>query len=178
MIWLAMLPWRWIGLAAAVLALGVGVWGHGSSHGFKKGDAGRIAVQAVLERERLDATQRMAEAQASARAEEERRDAAQRRISDELATVQAKARADAADAADAAGRLQLRIAALLAAVSRRGGTPDTAAAGAPADDPAGMLADVLGRCIAHARFLAAIADERGAAGRACEQSYDALTTDE
>jgi len=48
------------------------------------------------------------------------------------------------------------------------------AGGAPAVDAAGMLADVLGRCIARVRFLASVADERGTAGELCERSYEAL----
>lgn len=174
--WLSMLPWRWIGAAMAVLAALAGVWSHGSRSGFDRGDAGRIKVQSVLEHERLDAAERMAEATSAARAEESRRAAAQQEVADELAKVQAQARADAAGAAAAADRLRQRVVALVAASGgRSAANPAVAAASAPADDAAGMLAELFGRCVARARFLATVADDRGAAGAACQQSYEALT---
>jgi len=63
-----------------------------------------------------------------------------------------------------------------AAVERaRAQCADSAAAGLreAADDPIGVLADVLGRADARAGVLADIADQRYIAGRACEQLYDA-----
>lgn len=84
------------------------------------------------------------------------------------------ARADAAIADAAAGRLRERVAALINAARRTAADPAPAAAGPPADDTAGVLADVLGRCIARVQLLADVADERGRAGGACERSYDSL----
>lgn len=49
-----------------------------------------------------------------------------------------------------------------------------AAPSAPAGDPIGVLADVLGRADARAGRLAEIAGERGAAGALCEAAYDAM----
>ena len=42
----------------------------------------------------------------------------------------------------------------------------------PADDPIGVLANVLGRADARAGELADVAEQRGIAGRACERAYD------
>lgn len=88
------------------------------------------------------------------------------------ATEQARrARADADRAGDAERRLLARIGAA------GGGSTDPAAAGAsaPAGDASAVPADLLGRCVGDLRRLAAIADERGIAGQACERAYDALT---
>lgn len=48
----------------------------------------------------------------------------------------------------------------------------------PAQDPAGVLADVLASIDARAGRLAEIAGERGIAGAACERSYDSLSKGE
>ncbi|MEX3556616.1 MAG: DUF2514 family protein [Burkholderia gladioli] len=107
----------------------------------------------------------------AARVEEQRRTAAQQEIADEASKQRNVARADAATAASAADGLRRQVAAL---VSRaRHSTP--AAGSAPADDPIGVLADVLGRADERAGELAAYADRARIAGQACERSYDALT---
>lgn len=49
------------------------------------------------------------------------------------------------------------------------------AGGPPAEDPIGMLADVLGRLDRRAGVLAEYADAARIAGQACERSYDSLT---
>ncbi len=46
--------------------------------------------------------------------------------------------------------------------------------GTPAQDPAGVLADVLESVNTRAGILAKIAGERGIAGETCERSYDSL----
>ena len=51
----------------------------------------------------------------------------------------------------------------------------TGTGGAPAQDAAGVLADVLASIDERAGILAKIADERGIAGATCERSYDSLT---
>lgn len=141
-----------------------------------------IGLRATLSDERASRAQekeRAAEAARAAearyRAEEERRIAAQQEIVDAAEKRAAQARADAAVADAAAGRLRDRVAALVAAARQAASNPSIAASGPPATDPAGMLGDVLDRCIGRVRLLAEIADRRGIAGAACERSYDALT---
>lgn len=55
-----------------------------------------------------------------------------------------------------------------------GGGATTGTGGTPAQDPAGVLADVLASIDARAGRLAEIAGERGIAGATCERSYDSL----
>lgn len=109
------------------------------------------------------------------RAEEQRRAAEQQEKIDAAEQKLVQERADRAVADAAAGRLSQRVAALVAAAREAARNPQAVQPGAAADDPAGMLADVLGRCVQRVRLLATLADERGTAGQLCEQSYDALT---
>jgi hypothetical protein len=122
-------------------------------------------VEAGYARQALKATE-------AAVAEGDRRDAAQQEISNEAQRQTALARAHAGDTGPALERLQQR-----ATLALGGGiAPHPAAAGgsAPAADPAGMCVDLLGRVGQLARRYAAIADERGIAGSACQASYEAL----
>jgi len=80
-----------------------------------------------------------------------------------------QALADAAAAGTAAERLRQQVAAFRAA------HPPAAGGSAPAGDPIGVLADVLGRCDANQGVIARFADAAREAGRLCEQSYDTLT---
>lgn len=114
------------------------------------------------------------EAVTKARAEGERRYANLMEIATNAQTELDRARADAAGAADAAGRLRQRIAALAAA--RCPAASDTAAAGssAPAEPAGDLLADVQRRLDEAATDLAGFADRARTAGAACERSYDAL----
>lgn len=100
----------------------------------------------------------------------------QKRVADEAERQLAQARADAAIADAAAGRLSRRVAALVAAAREAASHPPAAGASAPAEDPIGMLAELQRRADEAAGVFARIADERGAAGSACERAYDALTT--
>jgi hypothetical protein len=54
--------------------------------------------------------------------------------------------------------------------------PPAAGGGTPAGDAIGVLADVLEQADERLRVLARVADERGAAGLACERAYDSMTT--
>jgi hypothetical protein len=109
------------------------------------------------------------------RTEEQRRATAAKEIQDDAQLKIAAARADAAAADAATSRLRVRIAATVAAARAAAGRPAPARGSAPAGDPIGMLADVLGRADARAGRLARIADQRGAAGAACERAYNSLT---
>lgn len=99
----------------------------------------------------------------------------QKRIADEAERQLAQARADAAIADAAAGRLSRRVAALVAAAREAASHPPAVGASAPAEDPIGMLAELQRRADEAAGVFARVADERGAAGSACEREYDSLT---
>lgn len=109
-----------------------------------------------------------------ARLEEQRRTAAQSEIADAATKTAEAARADARTAGDAADRLRLRVAELLAA-GRTPKDPTSASSGAATPDPVGMLADVLDRADKRAGILASYADQARIAGQACVDSYQALT---
>ena len=109
-----------------------------------------------------------------ARLEEQRRTAAQSEIADAATKTAEAARADARSASDAADRLRLRVAELLAA-GRTAKDSNPANGSAATPDPIGMLADVLDRADKRAGVLAAYADQARIAGQACVDSYQALT---
>jgi len=169
----SLLPYRW--MAVALLAAAAVGW-----IGIQ--NARIDGLRADLARAKAQHAQAVAEAASAAaaqseryRLEEQRRDAAQKEAIDAAEIKASVARADAINASAAAGRLQQRIAALVAQASRAAANPGVAASGTAASDLAGMLADVLGRCTARVRLLADIADRRGAAGELCVKAYDALT---
>lgn len=122
----------------------------------------------------LSATQAQEKAVEAARIEEQRRTTAQTEIADAAKKDADSARADAANASDAAGRLQQRVDDLLAA-ARAARDSTTASTSAPAGDPLGVLADVLTSADKRAGILADYADQARIAGLACERAYDALT---
>jgi hypothetical protein len=169
-------PYRMAGTALLVLvvagtvALRIHHYGdEREADGYSKGHAEWVALDAEMKARALAAT-------TAARAEEERRTAAQKEIEDAHAAQLAQAASDAASASAAADGLRNRLTALVAA-SRRGiGTSNTPAirVGPPTKDAAGVCADVLVRLLERGQLLARVADERGAAGTACEQSYDSL----
>ena len=108
--------------------------------------------------------------QLAAQAETLRRVAAQQGVIHEAEKKTRAARADVVLADAATVRLRSRIAALGASVSAA-----PASSGAAAADPFNLLADVQRRIDEAAGQFAQIADDRGNAGTACQQSYDALT---
>ncbi|OXI39626.1 DUF2514 family protein [Burkholderia aenigmatica] len=81
-----------------------------------------------------------------------------------------QARADAARAAIAADGLRNHVAELIGREHDSAASAGGSATGGALD----LLADMLGRADARAGELAAIADERGIAGRQCQADYDAL----
>lgn len=126
------------------------------------------------QQKRADAVQAQVEqlaAVTAARAEEQRRTEAQTEITNEAHEQAEKAMADARAAVTAADGLRRRIAQLVAASREH---PAAAGAGEAADDPIGVLADVLGRADQRAGELATYADAARIAGSACERAYDAL----
>ena len=169
------LPYRLLATAAALVSIVVSVliWGgHRERSGYA---AGAASIQALWDADRARAAAAALAASEAARAEEQRRAAAQQEVVDAYEKELQRMRADVAIADAAAGRLRERVAALVAAARQAAGGASLAPGSPPADDATGMLADVLGRCISRVQLLARVADERGAAGRACERAYDALT---
>ncbi|HHL4079958.1 DUF2514 family protein [Burkholderia sola] len=120
---------------------------------------------------KADAATAQAKAVDAARAEEQRRTAAQSEIAKDANQQRTAALADAFAARAAAGSLQQRVDQLVAAAR----DPAAAAGGPATGDALDLLADVLGRSDETSGELAAIADQRGIAGRQCERDYDALT---
>jgi len=121
----------------------------------------------------------VAEAEALRAIEEATRRKTEQELNDAQADHAEKTRAihldlDRARAAAVAAGVGLHSATQAAAQRAREQCADPTAAnlGAPASDPIGVLADVLGRADTRAQQLADIADQRGAAGSACEAAYD------
>ena len=182
-------PYRWLAMAGAAAALVAGVlsWGAYRQHqgdvaGYDRGMAVAAKIQGTLDKERREwADEKAAAAEAyrlavrTAQAESERRSAALQEAVNAAELVAQRERADRVVADAAAGGLRERIAALVAAARFVSRNPGPAAGGATADDPTGVLADVLGRCVSRVQRLATVADERGRAGQLCERAYDALT---
>src|SRR5574337_400169 len=116
-----------------------------------------------------------ASASEAARAEEQRRTAAQQEVSRNATLALDQARADAARAADAARGLRGAAAAAAARCDRGPGNPATAGSGPAAADTGAVLADVLVGMDAAGRAVAALADARSIALDACVSAYRALT---
>lgn len=110
-----------------------------------------------------------------ARAEEQRRTAAQTEIANAAKTDADTVRAGARAASDAADRLRQRVDQLLA-VARTVKDPGATGGGQgkSGGDPLDVLVDVLGRSDRTSGVLAAYADQLKVAGLACERFYDAL----
>jgi len=109
-----------------------------------------------------------------ARAEEQRRTTAQTEIANAATKDLDKTRRDARAAGDAAERLRVRVAELLAA-SRAGSNSASASPSAPASPPDTLLAELFRRADERAGSLAEDLDAARVAGLACERSYDTLS---
>jgi hypothetical protein len=166
------IPYTWTAVGAVFLALALALGVQTKRISYAKAETQEVKTAWAADRERAAETARKAEV--DARTEEQRRVKAQQEINDVYQKQVAKARADAVVADAAAGRLQRRVAELLAAARGTSGDPAPLAPGTPASDPAGVLADMFRRADDRAGVLARIADERGASGLACERAYDAL----
>ncbi|WP_175812934.1 DUF2514 family protein [Burkholderia contaminans] len=107
----------------------------------------------------------------AARAEEQRRTAAQSEIANNANQQRTAALADAFAARAAAGSLQQRVDQLVAAAHHPAAATGSQATG----DALDLLANVLGGIDGRAGELAAYADAARIAGQQCERDYDALT---
>jgi len=132
-------------------------------------------LRTVIATERQRAADAAATASEAARLEEHRRTAAQQEIAHEAETDRRGAAVAAARAGVAGNGLRVRAAAVAAGCHPAAADPAAAGAGPPAANAALVLADMLGRLEVAGRQLAAIADERGIAGAACQRAYDSLT---
>ncbi|MBR7961266.1 DUF2514 family protein [Burkholderia vietnamiensis] len=145
---------------AVIVAAVVGLAG-----GYFKGHADGVrTTSAAAQKAQLGAV-------SAARAEEQRRTAAQSEIAKDANQQRTAALADAFAARAAAGSLQQRVDELVAAARH----PAAAAGSSPASDALDLLADVLSRADERAGELAEYADRARIAGQQCERDYDALT---
>jgi hypothetical protein len=151
--------WAWV-LVAALL------WGGWQRHQAKSvaGMHAKAVATAAAEREKQLQDD-------AAETERMRKDA--ERIAHE---ARQKAQALAADVARARSNEQ-RLLDQLTAITTDGGAKEASVADGspPAGQTAGVLADVLGKCVRRVRRVAEYADEASAAGAACERAYDSLT---
>ena len=152
-------------LVVSLLAYGGGRWQQSHADAAKY-DAERTKAALSAAVDQVKAVDR-------ARADEQRRTAAQTEIANAAIQTAKAAQADAR-IADAARRELLARATALANAASRPGDSDSVSGGTSAGDAAVLLADVLGKIDQRTQELAEFADAAHIAGRACEQSYDAL----
>jgi hypothetical protein len=154
-----------IALAAALVLLGLQSW---RLMGEQRAHAETRADHAVL----VAASEAAArEAEAAARVEEQRRAQALQEIIDDTESKLARARADAARAADVGQRLRERFSAVASSCGAGAGGSSAASTGPTASATAGVLADVQRRLDEAAGRIAGFADTAHAAGLACERAY-------
>lgn len=160
------------GTAIAVLmalAAAGGAWVNGAQW------AANLATVKQAHAEVLSALEhRQSQAQAQARSEEQRRQAAVEGIRTDAHDQIEQAKADAAAATARANSLQQQAARVASRPSCPTGNSSPAVGSPPTNAPALLLADVLSRIDARAGELAAAADRARIAGETCERSYEAL----
>ena len=132
-----------------------------------------VTARADLALYRGQGAEQIQQAEAAARAEENRRTAKIQEAEDAAHQARLAAEADARSARASADRLRQRAAELAASCSAS--NPAPAASSPAASAPGPVLADMLGRLDAAAGELARHADEARIAGQLCERSYRALT---
>ncbi|EXF45284.1 hypothetical protein BAY1663_02363 [Pseudomonas sp. BAY1663] len=165
--WAKLVPsWAWWVLAL-VLVAGVQQWRVAGL----QSDLAQLKTDWATER--ADLAGQVATAEAAARAEEQRRQREFEGIRNDARGELERASADARNADERAGGLQREIDRLRAS---RGATCNAIAAqrGQAAASAVDVLADLFIEVERAGRELAAEADRRGVAGRACERAYDSL----
>ncbi len=156
----------------AAIALLVGAFALGHHQGTAAEHERRVAQVATL---LADASQRAAAAASAALFETDRRLKERDAIVVSAHADAARARADAVAAADARGRLQHRVAELLAAAAApRAADPVAAAGSAPADTTADLLANVYRRLGEAEDGIAGFAEAAFGADAACVRQYTSL----
>lgn len=165
--WLKLVPsWAWWALALLVVA---------GAQQLRVAGAQVQAADAVaaLADYKTEVSERDRKTTLAALQETKRRMAAIDEVQKDAEQQLEAARADAADAGSALERLKLRLAAAERR-SRDAGNSITAQLSQAAENAARMRVDMLSRLGEAVRLYAAIADERGVAGAACEKAYDGL----
>jgi translation initiation factor 2B subunit (eIF-2B alpha/beta/delta family) len=157
--------WRPLAALALMLVACWGVW-RGGYHA-----ADQEWRQRWTERDAADA-RALAHQQAAARTEEQRRQAAITKVTQNAQQQISSARADAVSARAAADRLQRTI----DGMRQRGASNNSSATsgGQATARQCGVLADVLSESVERNRQLAAEADRSRIAGQACERAYDSV----
>jgi len=163
----------WLGIGAAFLALTVALGVQTKRVEWAKEETTKVENAWAAAREA--ATAAVLKAETEARTEEQRRVAVQKEISDAYEKNMADARADAAAASTASDKLQQRVATLIAASRQTSCNPTVIDKRTPAESITRVLADVQRRTDEAAGRMAAVADDRGAAGAACVSAYDSLS---
>lgn len=132
-----------------------------------------VSIEAEYASYRADISGQISLAEATARAEEQRRTAQIQEAQDAAHKARLAAESDARAARASADRLRQRAAELAASCSASNPTP--AASSPAASAPGSVLADMLFRVDEAAGELARYADESRIAGQLCERSYEALS---
>lgn len=172
--WLKLVPaWVWPWIVGLVLVLAVGGVQQARVYSLQS-QLGR--EQAAHSNYRTEVAERDRRAAMFVIQENQRRQAAVEKADAEAQQQLAAARGDAERASSALERLKLRLAAAEQR-SRDAGNSITAQLGKAAEDAARVRADMLGRLGEAVQLYAAIADERGVAGTACEKAYDGVALD-
>jgi len=170
-LWLRFLPYKWFAVgAAALVLLGIISFDKIKIAGLRTDIATEKAAFSDFRREGAVAARAD---EIKQRNEEARRVAAQRKADDEREQQLVLARADAATADAAAGRLRARYAAFVAASREARGDPAAAPSSTP-EPAADLSADVLGGVLEIARQYVAAAEDAITRGELAERKYDAL----
>ena len=162
-------PFAGVFMVLAALA-GAGFYGHHKGYA-----SGRAEVQQAWAIERAAQLAAAASASEANRSVEQQRAQAAKEIERNAVLTQAAARVAAGRTVAAADGLRQRAAVVIAACDRPASNPGAAPPGQPASSPIDLLADLQRRLEDAAGQLAAVADQRGAAGDACVDAYDLLT---
>lgn len=162
--------WRLLVVAALLVLVGL------QEGRVSRARADASVARAALAGDRAAQARAAAAAEKKARIEEIRRETERQEVIHHAREQTAAAEAAARDAGRAAAGLRQQVAALVAAGRRTAAHPGASGGGTPAADALDLLADMLGRADDRAGALAAEADRRGIAGRACVAAYDALIT--
>ncbi len=167
----SLLPYRWIGIGLIVLSL-LAIIGRDQIviAGLRTKIAEGAAAFSDYRREAATAARA---GEAAARAEERRTATIIQEALDERELQLARERADRVIADAAAGRLQQRYAAALAA-SRAASGSSTAAGGSAPEPAADLPADLFGGLLEVARQYRDAAEDAITRGELAERSYDAL----